>query len=74
MVALVAKGREMVATMTLALILCALSGAALVWVAMHQPVDVAWMLWLCADPIAIVVGGAIVRTRRSAKTRRTSAT
>jgi Fe2+ transport system protein B len=68
MVALAAKGREMVATMTLALVLCALIGAALVWVATHGPMDVAWMLWSCADPFAIVIGGAIVRTRRSAAT------
>jgi hypothetical protein len=68
MVALVAKGKEMVATMTLALVLCTLIGAALVWVATHLPIDVAWMLWSCADPLAIVVGGAIVRTRRSAAT------
>ena len=68
MVALAAKGREMVATMTLALVLCALIGAALLWVATHGPVDVAWMLWSCADPVAIVIGGAIVRTRRSAAT------
>ncbi|MFI5381137.1 MAG: permease prefix domain 2-containing transporter [Tepidisphaerales bacterium] len=67
-VALAAKGREMVATMTLALVLCALIGAALVWVAMHRPLDVAWVLWSCADPVAIVVGGAIVRMRRSAPT------
>ena len=66
MVALAAKGREMVAAMTLALVHCALIGAALVWVAMRQPVDVAWILWSCFDPFAIVVGGAIVRTRRSA--------
>jgi hypothetical protein len=63
-VALVAKGREMIATMTLALLFCTLIGAAIVWVATHRAVDVAWMLWSCADPIAIVVGGAIVRTRR----------
>lgn len=69
-VALVAKGREMVATMTLALVLCALIGAALVWVAMHRPMDDAlwWMLWQCSGPFAIVVGGVIVRTRRSAST------
>ena len=65
-VALAAKGREMIATMTLALFLCALIGVALEWVATHRPMDVAWMLWSCADPFAIVVGGAIVRTRRSA--------
>ncbi len=65
MVALAAKGREMVATMTLALVLCGLIGASLVWVATHQPVDIAWILWSFADPFAIVVSGAIVRTRRS---------
>jgi hypothetical protein len=63
-VALAAKGREVVATMTLALVLCGLIGSALVWIAMHRPIDVAWMLWQWADPFAIVVGGAIVRTRR----------
>ena len=66
MVGLAAKGREMVATTTLALILCAMMVAALVWISTHQPVDVAWMLWSCADPLAIVIGGAIVRTRRPA--------
>jgi len=66
MVALAAKGREMVATMTLSLVLCALIGAAFLWVATHRPMDVAWMLWSCADPFAIAVGGALVRMRRSA--------
>jgi len=69
-VALVAKGREMVATMTLALGLCALIGTAVVWVGTHQAMDVAWILWSCADPLAIVVGGVIVRTLRSAATTR----
>jgi hypothetical protein len=68
MVALAAKGREMVATMALSLVLFALIGAALVWVATHRPMDVAWMLWSCADPFAIVVGGTIVRTSRSGAT------
>src|SRR5207245_2196148 len=45
MVALAAKGREMVATMTLAVVLCALVGASMLWVATRQPVDVAWILW-----------------------------
>ena len=71
-VALAAKGREMTATMTLALVLCALIGTAWVWVAMHRPLDVGWMLWSCSDPLAIVVGGAIVRTRRSAAASRPS--
>jgi hypothetical protein len=66
MVAMVAKGREMVATMTLVLVQCALIGTAWVWVAMHRPMGVAWMLWSCAGPCAIVLGGAIVRMLRSA--------
>jgi len=65
-VALAVKGREMIATMTLALVLCTLIGTAWVWVAMHGPLDVGWMLWTCSDPFAIGVGGAIVRTRISA--------
>jgi hypothetical protein len=69
MVALAAKGREMVATLTLSLVLGISIGAALLWVVMHRPLDGAWMLWSCADPLAIVVGGAIVRTRRSAAER-----
>jgi Fe2+ transport system protein B len=65
-VALVARGREMVATMTLALVFCAMVGTAWVWVALHQPLGVAWILWSCADSLAIVVGGVVVRTFRSA--------
>jgi hypothetical protein len=65
-VALAAKGREMIATMTLGLVLCALMGAAWVWAATHLPIGAAWMLWSFTDPFAIVLGGAIVRTRRSA--------
>jgi len=71
-VALAAKGREMIATMTLALVFCTLICAAMVWVATHGAVDVAWMLWSAADPTAIVVGGAIVRTHRLAATSRPS--
>ncbi|MGA9978549.1 MAG: permease prefix domain 2-containing transporter [Candidatus Sulfotelmatobacter sp.] len=65
-VAFVAKGREIVATVTLALVFCAMSAAAFLWVATHGPMyGVGWMLWSCADPLAMVVGGVIVRTRRS---------
>ena len=71
-VALAAKGREMIVTITLALVFCTLICAAIVWVATHRGVDVAWMLWSSADPIAIVVGGAIVRTHRLAATSRPS--
>jgi len=74
-VALAAKGREMVATMTLGLALCAMTGAAmLVWVATGQALML-WMLpWYVADWFAIVTGGAIVRMRRSAATNLPSAT
>ena len=65
MVAWAAKGREMVATMALALIFCGMFAAALVWVATRRPIDVAWLLWACSGPFAIVMGGLIVRTRRS---------
>jgi hypothetical protein len=63
-VALAAKGREMVATMTLGLILGAMDGAAwLVWVARGHG-SFLWMVpWYFADSLAIVIGGAIVRTK-----------
>lgn len=67
-VALVSKGREMVATMTLALVLCALIVSAFVWAGMHgahRPIDFGCVLWSCADPLAIAIGGVIVRTRQS---------
>jgi hypothetical protein len=74
MVALAAKGREMVATMTLGFIYCAMVGVAYVALPAKHPVDfgIQWMLWSCAGPFAIVVGGAIVRTRRSTTTTRPS--
>jgi len=74
-VALATKGREMVATMTLGLVLCAMTGAAvLVWVATGQALNL-WMLpWYIGDWFAIVIGGVIVRMRRSAATNLPSAT
>jgi hypothetical protein len=70
MVALAAKGREMIATMTLALVLGAMAGAAsLVLVARGHNSFPPWMLpWYFADWFAIVIGGAIIRTRRFAAT------
>jgi hypothetical protein len=72
-VALAAKGKEMLTTMTLGLVLCAMTGvAALVWVSTGQAV-ILWMLpWYVADWLAIVFGGAVVRTRRLAATTRAS--
>jgi hypothetical protein len=67
-IAFVAKGREMVVTVTLALIHCAMIAVALIWIGMHHPIDVAWVLSSCADPVMIVIGGAMIRTRRSAAT------
>lgn len=66
MVAMATKGREMVATMALSLILCGLTGFGLLWVATHRPVNAAWVLWSFAGPCAVVLGGAIVRMVRSA--------
>ena len=66
MVAVLAKGREMVAAIALSLILCGMVGFALVRVATHQPVDAEWALWSLAGPFAIVISGTIVRILRSA--------
>jgi len=64
--AIVAKEREMAAATTLSLIYAALCGTAVVsWVVQGH-----WALsrltWDFADTFAILVGGAIVRTQRSA--------
>jgi hypothetical protein len=68
-IALAAKGREMVATITLVLVFCGMLGAAvLVWAATGQALILWMVLWHAADWCAIVIGGAIVRTRRSAAT------
>jgi hypothetical protein len=70
-VALAAKGREMVATMTLSLVLFGLAVPAyFAVVTEHWLMGEAlwWMLFQCAGPFAVVIGGAIVRTRRSAAT------
>jgi len=74
-VALAAKGREMVATMMLSLVLGALCGVAiLASVAWGRPLFVGSLPWQFADWVAIVVGGAIIRMRRSAATTRPSIT
>ena len=71
-VAWLAKGREMVATMTLGLFLCAMAVASLLlFTARGNDVTTwVWLPWETADWLAIVVGGVIVRTLRpSAPTR-----
>jgi hypothetical protein len=74
-VALATKGREMVATMTLGLVLCAMTGAAsLVLVARGHGL-ILWMLpWYFADWFAIIIGGVIVREFRLLPARRHSHT
>ena len=71
-VALAAKERELVATTTLSLVLAAMAGAAL-WVT-RGPASFLWMQlpWHCASSIAIILGGVVVRTHRSAATTRPS--
>jgi hypothetical protein len=71
-VAFAAKGREMAATMMLAFVLCAMVGAAFAWAATQGRIDFVWILWSCTDPFAMVVGGVMVRARRSATTTRPS--
>jgi hypothetical protein len=68
-----AKGREMVVTMAIGLVLCAMTGAALgVWAATGQSLILQSFLgmlpWYLADWCAIVMGGVLVQTHRSAAT------
>ena len=69
-VALAAKGREMLATITLGFVRCTLGVLAfLVWLAMG-PEDSLSFLWMPAlqvvDALAMVIGGLMVRRRRMA--------
>lgn len=67
-----AKGRELVATMTLGIVLCAMTvGSLLLLAARGNHVTTwVWLPWETADWLAIVAGGVIVRTLRpSAPTR-----
>jgi hypothetical protein len=65
--AIVAKEREMAAATTLSLISAAMTGAAVVSWVVQGHYWVLWRLtWDLADMFALLIGGAIVRTRRSA--------
>jgi hypothetical protein len=66
-VALMAKGREVTATMAMGLILCAMICVSSFWiVAGIGDASFLWNLpWFLADPVAIVMGGVIIRARRS---------
>ncbi len=69
LVATAAKSREMVATMTLALVLCAITGVGFAWLAKGSaPIPWGMLPSYIASWFAIVIGGAIIRTRRSAST------
>jgi hypothetical protein len=65
MVALVAKGREMVATTTLGLIFGAMVVVALPAMVTHG-IPLSRLMWNFSDSLAIVIAGAIVRTHRLA--------
>lgn len=68
-VALAARGREMITTLTLASIGCLMTAAALVvWIARGQDLFLWRLSWSIADSLALVIGGMIVRSRRSGKT------
>lgn len=75
MVGLAAKGREMVATVTLSLFLYALAGIAVLAIVMADRTGgVSFLRFLTGqfpDSLAIVIGGAIVRIRRTFATTRT---
>jgi hypothetical protein len=66
MVALAAKRRELVATISLALISAALITSAVIWATIHLPGQ-GWMAWAYADSVAFIVGGIIVRIRRTSE-------
>jgi len=70
-VAFAAKGREMVATMTLALVLFAMFGVDYITHVAHFSLDI-WMFQSLGF-FAILVGGAIVRTVRSSAISRSRA-
>jgi hypothetical protein len=69
-VAAAAKGREMLATMTLSLLLATLTGVRLVQLAGHWPDDlhiflVRILVFAFGNWIMIVTGGALIRKSRS---------
>jgi hypothetical protein len=66
-VAALARGREMAATTALGLIGTTLTTAGFFWMIVKNVHIWFWMLpWSFASPVAILIGGAIVRMLRSA--------
>jgi hypothetical protein len=74
-IALVAKGREMVATMALGLIFGGMAAFAAVYVVTRfgDVTPLSRLAWYFSDALAVVIAGAIVRTRRLAAKARPSA-
>jgi hypothetical protein len=67
-IALVAKGREMAAAITLCLIFAGMDGVALfAFVASGHSLLRSLLPWMFADSFAILIGAAIVRSSRSAR-------
>jgi hypothetical protein len=67
-IALVAKGREMAAAITLSLIFAGMAGVALfAWAASGHSLLRSLLPWNFADSFAILIGAAIVRSSRSAR-------
>jgi hypothetical protein len=67
-IALVAKGREMAAAITLSLIFAGMDGVALfAWAASGHSLLRSLLPWNFADLFAILIGAAIVRISRSAR-------
>ena len=77
-IAMAAKGREMVVTMTLGLVIGAWSGACLAHVRDHWSESnfplAPFLLTTFVSPVMFVIGGGIVREIRSALSRRPSTT
>jgi hypothetical protein len=72
-VALVAKGREMIATLTLSLILCSMAASAMVVLLVRGQDLLLWnLLWQFVGWIAIGAAGATVRMYRTTPNRRSS--
>jgi hypothetical protein len=72
-VALIAKGREMIATLTLSLILCSMAASAMVVLLVRGQDLLLWnLLWQFAGWIAIGAAGATVRMYRTTPNRRPS--
>ena len=64
----IAKGKEMVVTTALVLVLLAMTVLAFIWIATRNVPMMVWgmLQWNTADWLAILIGGVMIRTLRSA--------